>query len=474
MAQNSDKLLIRQYFRTIPDLAGLVNLGTLPSNHMDPRDRSGISFYNSSVAGVWTSVTWFLASGFLAAQTLEVNPARILYDQSPVIRVSGLEPRAHVTIHADLLDGADHPWRSEAEFIADDKGVVDATKQAPVKGSYKKVSAAGLIWSMMPLRSPAEKNIEIYRAPARFAPQIVHFKLEKNGQTISSTDLEQLSIADGVKRVEVKGGLHGMLFEPSTPGPHPGVLVLGGSEGGLPSRNAAWLASYGYAAFALAYFRYEDLPAQLEGIPLEYFGEALNWMAKRPEIASGHIGVMGVSRGGELALQLGSMYPQIKTVVAFVPANTRHPACCGGGGRFGFNSAAWTWKGMPLAYLPMRGSNPAIEQAAEIRVENTQGPILVISGQDDGIWESSRMSDAVIGRLKTTHFKYDFEQLKYPHAGHRAGHPGIYPAWSGRITHPVSGRDEHYGGTPEGNAESSIDAPPKVLEFLGKGLGLGR
>jgi hypothetical protein len=29
MAQNSDKLLIRQYFRTIPDLALLVNLGKL-------------------------------------------------------------------------------------------------------------------------------------------------------------------------------------------------------------------------------------------------------------------------------------------------------------------------------------------------------------------------------------------------------------------------------------------------------------
>ena len=111
-----------------------------------------------------------------------------------------------------------------------------------------------------------------------------------------------------------------------------------------------------------------------------------------------------------------------------------------------------------------------MEQAAEIPVEHTQGPILLISGQDDGIWESSRMSDAVIARLKNTHFQYEFEQLKYPHAGHRAGHPGIFPTWYGRITHPVSGRDEHFGGTPEGNAESSIDAGPKVLEFLGKGL----
>jgi len=115
MAQNSDKLLIRQYFRTIPDLVGLVNLPILPSNHMDIRDGPGISFYNSIVANVWTSVAWLVASGFLAAQTLEVNPAGTLVDQAPAIRVSGLQPGEHVTIHADLLDGADHPWHSQAE-----------------------------------------------------------------------------------------------------------------------------------------------------------------------------------------------------------------------------------------------------------------------------------------------------------------------------------------------------------------------
>jgi dienelactone hydrolase len=463
MAQNSDKLLIRQYFRTIPDLAGLVNLGSRSIRQIDFHDGPGISFYNSIVAKVFTFFSCFLTGGFVVAQTIEVNPAHVLFDQVPSIRVTGLQPGEHVTLHADLTDGADHAWRSQAEFVADGEGVVDVSKQAPVKGSYKKASAAGLIWSMM----PAEKNVEVYRAPAKLAPQIIHFKLEKNGQT---ADLEQLAIADGVKRVEVKGGLHGVLYEPSTPGPHPGVLVLGGSEGGLPAHNAVWLASHGYAAFALAYFRYEDLPSQLEGIPLEYFGEALQWMAKRPEIAADRIGVMGGSRGGELALQLGSMYPQIKTVVAFVPANARHPSCCGGGGRLGFTSAAWTWKGMPLAYSRGRGGTAAVEHAAEIAVEQTHGPILVISGQDDGIWESSRMSDAVIGRLKNAHFQYEFEQLKYAHAGHRAGHAGIYPTWYGRIQHPVSGREVHYGGTPEGNAESSIDAAPKVLEFLGKGL----
>ena len=428
---------------------------------------SGISFYNASVAGVLAIFCYFLATGIVAAQTLDVAPTRALSDQAPVIRAVGLQANEHVTIHADLTDGGDHPWHAQAEFIADAEGVVDVSKQAPINGSYKKVSAAGLIWSMM----PAAKNVEAYRAPAKLEPQLIHFKLEKNGQSVATADFEQLSIADGVKRVEVKGGLHGTLFVPPGPGPHPGVLVLGGSEGGLPTRNAAWLASHGYAAFALAYFRYENLPAQLEGIPLEYFGQALEWMKSRPEIAGEKLGVMGVSRGGELALQLGSMYPQIKTVVAFVPANARHQSCCSGGGRMGFSSAAWTWKGASLAYVNGRSGPAAMEQAAQIAVERTRGPILLISGQDDGIWESSRMSDAVIGRLKGAHFEYEFEQLKYARAGHRAGHPGIDPTWYGRVTHPVSGRDVHYGGTPEGNAESSIDAAPKVLEFLRKGLG---
>lgn len=418
------------------------------------------------MAGVLAFFWCFIAPGFVAAQTLEVTPTRALSDQAPAIRAIGLQANEHVTIHADLTDGGDHPWQAQAEFVANAEGVVDVSKQAPVKGSYKKVSAAGLIWSMM----PAAKNVEAYRAPARMEPQLIHFKLEKNGQTVGTADFEQLSIADGVKKVEVKGGLHGMLYVPAGPGPHPGVLVLGGSEGGLPARNAAWLASHGYAAFALAYFRYENLPSQLEGIPLEYFGQALEWMKSRPEIAADKIAVMGGSRGGELALQLGSMYPQIKTVVAFVPANTRHQSCCAGGGRFGFSSAAWTWKGAPLAYVNGRGGPAAMERAAEIAVERTRGPILLISGQDDGIWESSRMSDRVIGRLKNAHFEYAFDQLNYAHAGHRAGHPGIDPTWYGKVTHPVSGREIRYGGTPEGNAESSIDAAPKVLEFLRKGF----
>jgi hypothetical protein len=82
------------------------------------------------------------------------------------------------------------------------------------------------------------------------------------------------------------------------------------------------------------------------------------------------------------------------------------------------------------------------------------------------VWPSSIMTELIAGRLKSAHFAYPVEVLKYPHAGHRAGLPEIIPAWHGTLTHPVSGSAMQLGGTPKGDAESTLDAIPKVLEFL--------
>jgi dienelactone hydrolase len=407
-------------------------------------------------------LTVLIAASFcarpLSAQTIAVTPDHVLQDETAAIRVKGLQPHEHVTIQATLVDGAEHRWSSEAEFIADAQGAVDVSQQAPVKGSYKDVSEMGLLWSM----KPDDKHAARYASPRDFAAQSVEFHLIQGGKSASSAQLEQRTVAEGVHEVKVNGQLHGELFIPAASGPHPGVLVVGGSEGGLPTQKAAWLASHGFTALALAYFRFEDLPPELEEIPLEYFGRALAWMRERPEILPDHIAVVGTSRGGELALQLGSMYTHITAVVAYVPANVRYAACCS---RTGL--PAWTWQGHPLAYyVPHSRSfpDPAKTIEALIRVEQTHGPILLISGEDDAVWSSSLMAKAIVTRLKETHFPYRVEHLKYSHAGHLAGRPEIVPDWR-------SGGKP--GGTARGDAESSIDAIPKVLEFLRTSLEAG-
>ena len=386
-----------------------------------------------------------------------------MVDQPATIRASGLQPGERVTIRAELMDGDNQRWTSQADFTADAQGSTDTSRQAPIAGSYKEVSAMGLVWSMMP-RSGKESR---YRPPKGYAPQTIEFQLLRKGEQLATARLEQVEVAEGVHRVPVHDGdLRGVLYLPPGTGRHPGVLVVGGSEGGYPGRRAAWLASHGYAAFALAYFHYEDLPELLAGIPLEYFGRALSWMARRPEIMADRVAVMGGSRGGELALQLGSLYPRVGAVVAYVPSNVRNQACCG----FTPVPYSWTWQGKPLAFRPTRGKAGELTPEAVIAVEHTQGPVLLISGEADGVWPSSSMADAVVSRLQRHHFAYSVEHLKYPHAGHGAGRPEIVPAWMGASKQPISGAEMNPGGSPKGNAESSLDAIPKVLDFLQKNL----
>ena len=399
----------------------------------------------------------------LAAQTLEVSPARVMADEAAAIRASGLEPNEHVVIRASLTDGAGARWAAQAEFVAGADGTVDASQQAPVTGSYKEVSAMGLIWSMMPVSKGAQRYTPIRDLGA----QPIEFHLLRGNQPVASAQVEQVVLADGVRRLQVSdNGLRGVFLVPPGSDRHRAVLVVGGSEGGLPLPRAAWLASHGYAALALAYFRYQDLPPQLESIPLEYFQRALAWLAQRPEVSGDRFAVMGASRGGELALQLGSMFPRISAVVAYVPSSVRVAACCRNSG-----GPAWTWTGRALAYVIPGGRRlPEVMTRAAIEVEKTQGPVLMISGQDDHVWPSAEMADDVVSRLKRSHFAYSFENLKYPHAGHYTGRPDIFPSWHGRVRNPTSGREVDPGGSPKGDAESSLDSVPKVLEFLKRAL----
>lgn len=407
------------------------------------------------------AAAWGIARA-LHAQKIEVAPSQVMMDESATVLVNGVTPGSRVTIRAELADGGGHPWASEAEFVADAQGMVDTAKQAPAKGSYGVASAMGLVWSMI----PRAKDVHVYQAPHELASQVIEFHLLVDGKEQSTAQLEQLAVRPEVQRIRVDGTLHGVLFVPEGAGKHPGVLVVGGSEGGLPTAKAAWLASHGYAALALCYFHCEGRPPSLEHIPLEYFGEALGWMLQRLEVDGEHLAVMGTSRGGELALQLGSMYPQIKAVVAYVPANVRYPACCDQR-----PDAAWTFHGAPLAWAGSRQRrDSAVMFQAAIGVEHTHGPILMIGGEDDGVWPSAEMVDAAASRLRANHFAYEVVELKYPHAGHRAGLPEIIPAWHNGVPHPISGRITDYGGSPQGNAESSLDAIPRVLEFLQRSL----
>ena len=220
-------------------------------------------------------------------------------------------------------------------------------------------------------------------------PRPLFITAEREGQT-AGIEVARNLLTDEIVSTDVRErGLYGRFFRPATGGPVPGVLVLGGSEGGLAPyvmREAALLARHGFAALALAYFYLGALPYRLAGIPLEYFGGALRWLKDHPSVRADRLGVIGTSRGGEVALLLGTHYPELEAVVSFAGSGFVCPSPAG-------QDPAWTFCGKPLPWIPnpfdIFQARPGQIEKSEIPVERTNGPVLLISGDADQVWPST-------------------------------------------------------------------------------------
>lgn len=401
----------------------------------------------------------------------ELTRDDVLIDEIVPIVITGLSPRATVTVR--VKGGVVGQWSSSATFTADETGRVDVTRMAPTKGSYKDIDAMGLFWSAE--RGDSARTAASEQEPDEASPDAWTLTAEVDGRVVAQTTVRRRNVAPGVRISRVRtDGLVGTYYEPTGGGRHPAFIVLGGSGGGIspPAGPAGGLASRGYAVLALAYFGAEGLPRALSNIPLEYFGAALNWLGAQPSVDPTRIGVLGVSRGAELALLLGAMYPAIHAVVAYVPSNVVNRGCCDQ-----TSQVAWTIGGRALApmprQMPARGrmQMPYMEPARpEIQVENIKGPILLISGKDDGVWPSAEMAGKVMARLRSKHFEYAYESLVYDKAGHAITRPYASTMELDSRRHPLTGRIVSLGGTPAGTAKAREDSWRKILAFVDQHL----
>ena len=290
-------------------------------------------------------------------------------------------------------------------------------------------------------------------------------------------------------------GLVATLYLPSTPRTRvPALIVLSGSGGGVvaAAMYGEPLAAAGYATLALAYFAMDGLSRDLIEIPLEYFKRAIDWLRSHRSIDPARIGILGHSRGGEAALLIAATYPEVCAVVANVPS---HVAWSGTASESGEIRSGWSLAGAGVPFLSLTRRPDAStswrqvfeeslqdrDAAAEaaIAVERINGPILFVTGTDDGVWPSTTMVDAAIARLREREFPFAVEHARYDGAGHailappyRVGPvanpwpPSNYipPRWQSELPPPTM------GGTPEGNRLARIDAWPRMMAFLARHL----
>ena len=119
------------------------------------------------------------------------------------------------------------------------------------------------------------------------------------------------------------GDLVGTFGMPEGNGPFPGVLALGGSDGGIPEYLLPLLVPEGFACLALAYFATPDTQPALIEVPLERIERGLRWMLAQPEVDApdGRLAVFGASKGGELVLLVASTFPDlVGPVAAYTPS----------------------------------------------------------------------------------------------------------------------------------------------------------
>ncbi|MGQ0548481.1 MAG: acyl-CoA thioesterase/bile acid-CoA:amino acid N-acyltransferase family protein, partial [Armatimonadota bacterium] len=428
---------------------------------------------------------------------IEIQPACALIDEPVAIRLTGFAIGQHVTLRARMTNHLGFAWESHATFVADTRGCVDACTQPPVGGTYEQVDPMGLFWSMAP---PAE----LPASPFSVVPPLrVQLDAAVDGTIVASAEAERSFIASGVTRTEVRdNGMVAALFRPAASGLRPAIVVVGGSGGGLWEAPAALLASRGFVTLALAYFGIEPLPPGLVEIPLEYFGTAIRWLQQQDGVHPHSLAVLGQSRGGELALLLGATFPEIRAVVAYVPSGVMWGAVQAGTERLP-SVPAWTHHGQPLPFmekaiadistidemLSMKGAidwthSPIVltpgfvaalqkEEAvaqATIPVEHTRGPILMISGQDDQMWPSTRLAEIAVQRLTQHNFVFPVEHLSYPQAGHLVSLPYL-PTTLRHSRHPITKLDFAYGGTAAGDSFARADSWPRVVAFLRTHLG---
>jgi dienelactone hydrolase len=279
----------------------------------------------------------------------------------------------------------------------------------------------------------------------------VHLTVGKAGHTLARAAIvRRASLSEVTVRdltLEREGLIGHFCWAPSL-ALKPGIVRIGGSEGGLPgTTTCSLLASHGYPTLALAYFGVPGLPQDLVNVPLEYFQRGLEWLGRQPGVDPSKLVMMGVSRGGEGALLIASVYPElVHASVGYVPNAYVWP------GYPDTTEPAWTLNGQPVPHVDFDGPP---KEAETIKVERIAGPVFVVGAGLDQLWRSAEYVLQIAGRLRA-HGRTDFAALTYKSAGHSIG-IGLPYLRTATLS---------LGGSPAADAKARDDSWPKLLAFL--------
>lgn len=216
----------------------------------------------------------------------------------------------------------------------------------------------------------------------------------------------------------------------------PLIVAFGGSQGGNTWTENYWaekrndFLNQGYAVLSIGYANTENTPEIIERISLNAIYDTIKKVSQHPKIDPNKIAILGSSKGGELVLNLASRYDDIDAVVALVPSHVTFP-----GYTITANTSSWMYNGKEVEFiqipffkyiwklLTVRGVSQVAREIleeektsyehAEIKVEQINSPILLLSAKNDEAWPSDYMSNQVVNRLEENQFEHHYEHFMF-------------------------------------------------------------
>ncbi|WP_026688830.1 acyl-CoA thioester hydrolase/BAAT C-terminal domain-containing protein [Alteribacter aurantiacus] len=396
-------------------------------------------------------------------------------DEPVQLHMDGFFPFETVTVKARYIDRTEGLWTSSMTVKADEQGKIQLK-------SEDQQSIQRLLSSLKPTRTSSHGTV--MQRSGLDPMEIEITMLNEREETVLERTITRLFLEDHIERETVfEEGFVGTFFYPRDEKNLPGVILLGGSEGGLYEETASVLSSHGYAVLALAYFGEPGLSPILQNIPLETVDRAVEWLSEKSFVNHSEIATMGTSKGGELALVSASYNEKIRLVVGEVPSSHVFQ---------GINrkrkGSSWSRNGEPLPFVKYSYSFSALIESltnqwrkepvslrdmyersleknkrdeAEIRVENINGPILLLSSGQDQVWPSSAMCESMMKRLSEHHFAYEKKHVQLEDAGHVLTLPYLPSVLPKDLPYEL-------GGTEQANAEGGRRSWEETLCFLEK------
>ncbi|XP_069049162.1 acyl-coenzyme A thioesterase 1-like isoform X2 [Lepisosteus oculatus] len=444
--------------------------------------RTGVSAGKSAVFCFHWTWKRFLHVGTRVTMSpvrVQVEPdSKCLFDRPVTVKVEGLSPHQPVALRATLTGDKGDVFASVARYQADERGLIDLSQSASLGGDYTGVQPMGFLWALKPLK-PLRRLMKRDMATPFTVHITVHGQaagsVESTTPPLASCLHERSFLGEGVKRIPVREGrIRGTVFLPRGDGPFPGVIDLGGTAGGLLEHRGCLLANHGFVTMVLAYFGFEDLPQNMDEFHLEYFEEALHFFQALPQVRENSIGVLGLSKGADLALSMASFLSGISAVVNV-------------SGCYANFQCQLHYKGTTLPALKCYPEKIKVDQAsgllnfseayddprdpgcqAVVPIERASARFLFVAGEDDKVWNASLYASEAAKRL-ISHGKERPEVLIFPGTGHII-EPPYFPHCHSSF-HKVINAPVLWGGQAESHAFAQEEAWRRIRQFFLDNLG---